>query len=139
METKICTRCKEEKPLSGYQIDKRREGNSKYQQPCIDCRNTYNRAKRRANGANGKLEYCDIQNVVGYKNFEDDLKEFTKARKLLVKAINNYSPIFVQGTHTGMTINCTKCKHIQPLPEILPGKQLSKIIEAYEEYHKACN
>lgn len=139
METKVCSRCKEDKPLSGYQVDKRRKGDSKYQQPCSDCRNAYVRAKRRADIANNKLHYCDIKHVAGLEDFTEEYKKFAEAKVLLTKAINNYSPIFVQGTHAGILIGCTKCRHVQPLPDILPGGQLSKIIEAYEEHHKACN
>lgn len=138
MDTKICTRCKDDKPLSEYHVDKRREGDSKYQQPCSGCRNAYNRAKRKANSANNKLQYCDLKHIKGFKGFTEEHKKFEEARVLLIKAINNYSPIFVKGSHTGMVIGCTKCKHIQPLPEILPGSQLSKIIEAYEQHHKPC-
>lgn len=139
METKTCTRCNNDKPLSGYQIDKRREGDSHYQQPCIDCRNTANRARRKSNVANKKLAYCDIKHIKGFKDFSEEHKKFIEARILLMKAINNYSPVFVQGTYTGLVIGCTKCNHIQPLPEMLPGKQLSGIIEVYEEYHKSCS
>ncbi len=137
-ETKICTRCEEEKDLSRFDIDKRRDGDSKYQQPCKDCRNTYRRSKRKLNAANNKLEYCDLKHIEGFKDFEDEHKKFIEARLLLVKAIKNYSPIFVQGDYSGLVIGCVKCKHVQTLPEILPGKQLSDIILVYEEHHKKC-
>jgi hypothetical protein len=136
---KTCTRCNNDKPLSDYQIDKRREGDSKYQQPCKDCRNAYNRTKRRINTANNKLPYCDLKHVAGYKEFTEEQKKFTEARILLERAINNSSNVFVQGEHQRMIIGCSACKHIQILPEVLSGKVLLGIIETYEDYHNTCS
>lgn len=138
METKVCTRCKNEFPLSGFDIDKRREGASKYQQPCRDCRNTYNRCKRKVNISNNKIPYCDLKHIKGLKEFEQDHLEFLKAKQLLTKAINNYSPVFVTSGKDCLLIGCNTCKHVQELPDILPGKQLADIILAYEEHHKVC-
>lgn len=139
VESKVCTRCFDEKALSEFQIDARREGLSRYQQPCKECRNKYNRSRRKVNSAKNKLEYCDFKHIKGFLEFSEEHKRFEEARLLLNKAIKNRSNVFVQGGYGSLIIGCVKCNHVTNLPDLLPGNQLCGVINVYEEHHKLCD
>ena len=138
----VCNKCKEDKPLSGYQKDYRREGlPSFHQQPCADCRNAQKRLKRRIDIGSGYLpdsvfSSSFIRRGTNLTPFHVDrpVLDVYKAKFVLDREIGSVGIPH----YTGDTIFCTYCESLVYLPKECSVQDLIDILCEFNKQHIDC-
>lgn len=102
-----CSRCHQDKPISGFWWNKDRE---KVDQPCKDCRNSQKRLRRAEMKSNNRFSKSELDKSYRLKGFDGDLREALVSKILLERTIKRVTSPHILTVDGALILVCPHCE-----------------------------